>query len=117
MKEADDFRLSTERARILLGLGHDPIKGSRPGFEVFMAKGTVGDSLYRRMEDADRQLAQSSQRSPIAGWDIGDLYRFGNRRGATLRIAARRRECSRRGIRNLVHRWNVERELCLSARY
>jgi len=84
MKETYDFRLSTERARILLGQGHDPIKGSRPGFEVFMAKGTVGDSLYRRMEDADRQLAQSSQRSPIAGWDIVRTFTASEIEGAQL---------------------------------
>jgi hypothetical protein len=74
MKEVYDFRLSTERALDLLGPRHDPIKGSRPGFEVYSAKGTVGDSLYCKMEEADRRLAQSAQKSPIAGWDIVRTY-------------------------------------------
>jgi hypothetical protein len=74
MKETYDFRLFTDKARLVLGADYEPMKNSRPGFEVFHVKGVVGDSLYRRIEDADRRFAQSADKGFISCWRIMRTY-------------------------------------------
>jgi hypothetical protein len=74
MKETYDFRLFTDKARLVLGPDYETVKGSRPGFDVYRVKGIVGDPLYRKMEEADRVLAQSSEKGFIAGWSIKRTY-------------------------------------------
>jgi hypothetical protein len=65
MKETYDFCLSTKTACQIYGPDHEPIS---------RIKGTVGDPLYCRIEEVDRSMAQTAQRSLKGSWDIVRTY-------------------------------------------
>jgi hypothetical protein len=74
MRETYRFRIYSEDAHIAL----DPeyLKDLRPvgKFDLLIAKGVVGDPLYRKLQEADQLLEQSSKTSLIAVSNIQRTY-------------------------------------------
>jgi hypothetical protein len=65
MKETYDVRIRPEHGHLVFGPDYVPPEDSKAGFRGSSAKGVVGDELYRRIEEADRVLAETSERGTL----------------------------------------------------
>jgi len=84
MRETYSFRIYSEDAHIALDPGY--LKDLEPvgKFDLLIAKGVVGDPLYKKLQEADHVLEQSSKRSLIAVSNIQRTYTNAEIEGAQL---------------------------------